>query len=291
MTAMRSRTAAYWVCRPATTVFCAVTASRLTFLALSSVRSVADSVTILASRAFRSALAVVSAASLSLICVLSVFSEVCSGVSWFCSDRMVFSAAVIEVLRVPSCVTSLVTSPSSLVTSAVCSVTAVFAAVRVACSAGRASSSALSSPCFLAISAFAAVRSPVRPGSAASSAAISAFLAVTAALALVRSVFAAVCAALASASVAVALVTCWFAPARLVCSPGSCCCRLLLSCCLADSCALRYDTYTQRVTDHKAATESWRVITEGWLVERARRAGPRLSGRPSLRGGEVTGPR
>jgi hypothetical protein len=65
--------------------------------------------------------------------VFSVFSEFCSGVSWFCRLRMVFSAAVIELLRVPRVVTSLVTSPSSRVTSAVSVVTAVFAAVSVAC--------------------------------------------------------------------------------------------------------------------------------------------------------------
>jgi hypothetical protein len=64
--AILSSTAAYWACRPATTVFCAVTASRLIFLALSSARRVAVWVTILASSAFRSALAVVSAASFSL---------------------------------------------------------------------------------------------------------------------------------------------------------------------------------------------------------------------------------
>jgi hypothetical protein len=79
MAAIRFRTAAYSVCRPVRAVFCAATASRLGFLALSKVRSVADAVTILASRAFRSALAVVSAASFSLICWVSVFSEVCSG--------------------------------------------------------------------------------------------------------------------------------------------------------------------------------------------------------------------
>ncbi|MCU1633253.1 MAG: hypothetical protein JWM61_1905 [Micrococcaceae bacterium] len=106
----------YWACRPVRTAFWAATASRLGFLALSKVRSVADSVTILASRAFRSALAVVSAASFALIWVVSVFSEACSGVSWFCSDRIVFSAAVIEELRVTSVVTSLVTSPSRRVT-------------------------------------------------------------------------------------------------------------------------------------------------------------------------------
>jgi len=53
----------------------------LTTLALSNVRSVASWVTISASIRDRSALAVVSAASFSLICVLSVFSDVCSGVS------------------------------------------------------------------------------------------------------------------------------------------------------------------------------------------------------------------
>ena len=37
-----SSTAAYWVCRPVTTAFWAATASRLTFLALSSVRSAED---------------------------------------------------------------------------------------------------------------------------------------------------------------------------------------------------------------------------------------------------------
>jgi hypothetical protein len=58
---------------------------------------------------------------------VSVFSEVCSGVSWFCSERMVFSAAVIAVLTVPRLATSLLTSPSTLVTSAVCAVTALFA--------------------------------------------------------------------------------------------------------------------------------------------------------------------
>jgi hypothetical protein len=153
----------YWACRPATTAFWAATASRLGFFALSSVRSVADCVTIWASRALRSALAVVSAASFSLISLLMVFSDSCSGVSWFCSDRIVFSAAAIEPLSVPSVATSLATSPSRRVTSAVSLVTAVFAAVRVACSPGSASSSALSSPCFLVISALAAVRSPVSP--------------------------------------------------------------------------------------------------------------------------------